>query len=174
MVSAVHFAFKVTNNDAEYEALIAGMKLALEMKVQHLRARSDSMLVVYQISGGWQAMGPKTELYSKYVREMIRKFVEVKMEKIPRNENMEANALAKFSSQRDAQMLGAIPLKIQERASIFEVEVMQIEEEGVTTWMTPIWDYIKEGKLPEDKSEARKLKYKAARYVEYDENLYRR
>ena len=31
--------------------------------------------------------------------------------------------------------------------------------------MTPIWDYIKEGKLPEDKSEARKLKYKAARYV---------
>ena len=174
LVSAIHFAFKVTNNDAEYEALIAGMKLALEMKVRHLRARSDSMLVVYQISGGWQAMGPKTELYSKYVREMIRKFVEVKMEKISRNENMEADALAKFASQRDAQMLGAIPLEIQERASIFEVEIMQIEEEGVTTWMTPIWDYIKEGKLPEDKSEARKLKYKAARYVEYDGNLYRR
>ena len=54
------------------------------------------------------------------------------------------------------------------------MEIMQIEEEVVTTWMTPIWDYIKEGKLPEDKSEARKLKYKAARYVEYDGNLYRR
>ena len=33
LVSAIHFAFKVTNNDAEYEALIAGMKLDLEMKV---------------------------------------------------------------------------------------------------------------------------------------------
>ena len=63
---------------------------------------------------------------------------------------------------------------MQERASIFEVEIMQIEEERLTTWMTPIWDYIKEGKLPEEKSEARKLKYKAARYVEYDGNLYRR
>ena len=94
--------------------------------------------------------------------------------KILRNENIEADALAKFGSQRDAQMLGAIPLEIQERASIFEVEIMQIEEEVVTTWMTPIWDYIKEGKFPEDKFEAKKLKYKAARYVEYDGNLYRR
>ena len=118
VMSAIHFAFKVTNNDAEYEALIAGMKLDLKMKVRHLRARSDSMLVIYQINEGWQAMGPKTELYSKYVREMIRKFVEVKVEKILRNENMEADALAKFASQRNAQMLGAIPLEIQERASV--------------------------------------------------------
>ena len=66
------------------------------------------MLVVYQISGGWQAMGPKKKLYSKFVREMIRKFVELKMEKILRNENMEADALAKFASQRDTQMLGTI------------------------------------------------------------------
>ena len=51
LVSTIHFAFKFTNNDVEYEALIAGMKLALEMKVRHLRARSDSILVVYQASG---------------------------------------------------------------------------------------------------------------------------
>ena len=87
---------------------------------------------------------------------------------------MELDILAKFASQRDAQMLGAIPLEIQERASIFEVEVVQIEEEMVTIWMTPIWDYIKEGKFPQDKSEAKKLKFKAVRYVEYDGNFYRR
>ena len=65
VISAIHFAFKVTNNDVEYEALIAGMKLSLEMKVRHLRAQSDSMLVVYQINGGWQAMGPKTGVIFK-------------------------------------------------------------------------------------------------------------
>ena len=40
--------------------------------------------------------------------------------------------------------------------------------------MTPIWNFIREGKLPEDKAEARKLKYKAVRYVDYDGKLYKR
>lgn len=49
--SAIHFAFEVTNNDAEYEALIIGMKLALEMKVDNISVHSDSMLVVSQVNG---------------------------------------------------------------------------------------------------------------------------
>lgn len=40
--------------------------------------------------------------------------------------------------------------------------------------MTPIWEYVKNGALPQDKNEARKIKYQAARYVIYDEVLYRR
>ncbi|KAK1399685.1 hypothetical protein POM88_009548 [Heracleum sosnowskyi] len=63
--SSIHFAFYATNNDAEYEALIAGLKLALEMKVENLTVFSDSMLVVWHIRGGFQARGPRTDLYMR-------------------------------------------------------------------------------------------------------------
>ncbi|KAL8123261.1 hypothetical protein AgCh_011292 [Apium graveolens] len=41
-------------------------------------------------------------------------------------------------------------------------------------WMTSIWKYIKEGTHPEDKAEARRLRYQAARYVDYEGALCRR
>lgn len=50
--------------------------------------------------------------------------------------------------------------------------MVEIAEEK--TWKTPIWEYIQKGILPEDKSEARKIKYKAARYTAYEGSLYRR
>ena len=50
--SAIHFSFRATNNDAEYEALINGLQLALEMKVENLNVFSDSSLVVFQVNGG--------------------------------------------------------------------------------------------------------------------------
>ena len=52
--SAIHFSFKAINNDAEYEALINGLQLALEMKVEKLNMFSDSSLVVFQVNGGYQ------------------------------------------------------------------------------------------------------------------------
>ncbi|XP_074364540.1 uncharacterized protein LOC141705524 [Apium graveolens] len=64
---ATHLAFHATNNDAEYEALINGLKLALELKVENLNVFNDSMIVVYQINGGYQAKGPRTELYLKRI-----------------------------------------------------------------------------------------------------------
>ncbi|XP_074373631.1 uncharacterized protein LOC141713979 [Apium graveolens] len=46
LMSAIHFKFYATNNDAEYEALINGLKITLEMGVRNLIARSNSELVV--------------------------------------------------------------------------------------------------------------------------------
>ena len=55
--------------------------------------------------------------------------------------------------------------------SIDLLEIQQIEEKG--NWMTPIIVYLKDGRLPEDKDEARKLRIKAAKYVLIDEVLYK-
>ncbi|KAL8148101.1 hypothetical protein AgCh_005444 [Apium graveolens] len=73
---ATHLAFHATNNDAVYEALINGLKLALEMKVENLNMFSDSLIVVYQINGGYQAKGPRTELYLKCAQRIIAKLSE--------------------------------------------------------------------------------------------------
>ena len=96
--SSIHFDFKATNNDAEYEALIAGLKLALEMKVENMTVYSNLMLVVWQIRGGFQARGPRTDLYMRYAQELIGKFKEIKLEQIPRDENADADALGKLGS----------------------------------------------------------------------------
>ncbi|XP_074337466.1 uncharacterized protein LOC141674659 [Apium graveolens] len=68
LMSAIHFKFYATNNDAEYEALINSLKLALEVGAVNLIVRSDSELVVNQVNGGFQAWGPRTELYMRCVQ----------------------------------------------------------------------------------------------------------
>ncbi|XP_074351888.1 uncharacterized protein LOC141691041 [Apium graveolens] len=171
---ATHLAFHATNNDAEYEALINGLKLALEMKVENLSVFSDSMIVVYQINGGYQAKGPRTELYLKCAQRIIARFNEVRLELIPRGQNEGADELAKLGSRRESTLLGTVPLDIQRQPSVPEHEVGSLSNELGPTWMTSILAYIREGSLPDEKNEARRIKYKAARYVIYDGILYRR
>ena len=52
---SLRFAFKASNNQAEYEALIAGILLAKEMGARVLMAKSDSLLVTGQVIGELQA-----------------------------------------------------------------------------------------------------------------------
>jgi len=55
---ALRFAFKASNNQAEYEALIAGMLLAKEMGAQSLVVKSDSQLITGQVIGEYQEKDP--------------------------------------------------------------------------------------------------------------------
>ena len=64
---ALRFAFKANNNQADYEALIAGMLLAKEMGAQSLLAKSDSLLVTGQVTREYQAKDPQMAAYLGYV-----------------------------------------------------------------------------------------------------------
>ncbi|XP_074374111.1 uncharacterized protein LOC141714493 [Apium graveolens] len=112
LMSAIHFKFYATNNDAEYEALINGLKLALEVGAVNLIVRSDSELVVNQVNGGFQARGPRTELYMRCAKHLLEKISNARLESVPREENSNADALAKMGSQMDSVQLGQIPLGI--------------------------------------------------------------
>ncbi|GJW12699.1 reverse transcriptase domain-containing protein [Tanacetum coccineum] len=52
---AVRFEFKTTNNEAKYEALLAGLRLAKEMRVQELTIFVDSQLVANLVNGLFEA-----------------------------------------------------------------------------------------------------------------------
>ena len=60
---ALRFRFKASNNEAKYEALIAGLKLAKEMQVELLDIYCDSQLVVCQVTNEYQARGEKMAAY---------------------------------------------------------------------------------------------------------------
>ena len=60
---ALRFSFKTSNNQAEYEALIAGLQIAKDLKVEKLRAFSDSLLVVGQMKGEFEDKYPVMAKY---------------------------------------------------------------------------------------------------------------
>ncbi|XP_074343047.1 uncharacterized protein LOC141680837 [Apium graveolens] len=124
LMSIIHFKLYATNNDAEYEVLINGLKIALEMGVRNLIARSDSELVVNQVNGGFQARGPRIKLYFRYTQRLIGMFKEVRLECVPLEKNSNADALANMGSQQEAVLSGSITPEIQEIPSIPEIEIM--------------------------------------------------
>ena len=71
----LRFGFRASNNEAEYEAVIAGLYLVHSMEVDQLEVCSDSQLVAKQIEDSYEARGEKMILYLKKVRELLKKFV---------------------------------------------------------------------------------------------------
>ena len=71
---AVRFWFKATNNQAEYEALLAGLRLAKDISSRHLVVYSDSQLVVSQVNSEFQAKGEKMASYLEKVKEVLNQF----------------------------------------------------------------------------------------------------
>ncbi|XP_057756348.1 uncharacterized protein LOC130975594 [Arachis stenosperma] len=68
---SVRFEFPVSNNQAEYEALIGGLALAAEVGARRLEVCSDSQVVTSQVNGSYQAKDP---LLQKYLEKVITRF----------------------------------------------------------------------------------------------------
>ena len=98
--------------------------------------------------------------YLSRVKHLIKKFKEANFLQISREENMEANALAK-----EALVHGSMDEfdEVQYMSSIDLPKVQQIE--GEENWMTPLVAYLKDGRLLEKRDEARKLRIRSAKYV---------
>ncbi|XP_064987655.1 uncharacterized protein LOC135626355 [Musa acuminata AAA Group] len=74
---SLRFGFKATNNEAEYEALLAGLRLALEMQVAAIHVLTDSQLVAEQLNGGYGAQDPTMAKYLARVEELPARAIEV-------------------------------------------------------------------------------------------------
>ncbi|XP_052292047.1 uncharacterized protein LOC127900835 [Citrus sinensis] len=170
---AVKLEFAATNNQAEYEALIAGLELAKAVRADKVKIRTDSQLVANYISERFQPREEKMEQYLKIVRRMMGKFEAVEVIQIPREQNSRADILAKMAAVADPKMPKSIPLEVKSSPSIEQnLGVLQIEQK--CTWMDPITSYLRDGVLPPDKLRARKIRAQASRYTMIDGVLYRR
>ncbi|XP_022024794.1 uncharacterized protein LOC110925130 [Helianthus annuus] len=93
---AIRLDFKSINNEAEYEAFLAGLRLALKMGAKNLEAHVDSKLVAEQVNGHYDAKGEAMALYLEQARMLISQFQTFKIVHINISENKHADALSKL------------------------------------------------------------------------------
>ena len=98
----------------------------------------------------------------------------VQVRHIPRAENSQAYALAKLatSSQEDLGRTTPVEYLAEPSIDLCDVEVAPVESEP--SWMEPIWDYIIDGRLPDDPKEAAKIRTRSARYTNHKGSLDKR
>ncbi|XP_076905550.1 uncharacterized protein LOC143561317 [Bidens hawaiensis] len=162
-----------TNNEEEYEAFLAGLRIAKKLGVKHLEARVDSMLIAGQINGTYEAKNDVMASYVSQAKDLMLQFSSCKEFHIKRSENKSADAFSKQASTNFKHFAKDICIEILDRPSVPQHHVLVIQT-GVESWMTPITTYFSSGALPEGKSAARKIKHKAMNYQIHDGVLYRR
>jgi ribonuclease HI len=169
---SLRFAFKASNNQAEYEALIAGMKLAKDMEVADLRAKSDSQLVTNQVSGEYQTKDPQLIRYLEKVRSLASQFKHFELVYVPREQNARADLLSKLASTKKPGNNRTVIQETISKPSAERTEALIVIEGS--DWRYPIIKYLREEILPEEKEEATRLKKTALHYAMKGDKLYKR
>ena len=94
--------YKDSNNAAESEALLHGLRMSVSMGIQRLEVRRDSNLAIYQINGDFDAKDPKMAAYRNAVLKMLARFEGLEFHHVARNNNQAADMLARIGAKRDA------------------------------------------------------------------------
>lgn len=84
----------VTNNVAEYKALIAGLEMALARGVSDVAIHMDSKLVLEQLQGNWKIKNDTLRALAVEARRLANRFDNVTFTLVPREHNADADALA--------------------------------------------------------------------------------
>jgi ribonuclease HI len=96
------FIGKATNNEAEYHALIDGLKAVAEWKPDRLEVYLDSKLVVEQVKGKYRVKKPHLAPLHREATELLKQFGEFSIENVERESNRGADKLANMAL--DAQV----------------------------------------------------------------------
>nr|GFB17578.1 reverse transcriptase domain-containing protein [Tanacetum cinerariifolium] len=162
---ALRFGFNATNNEAEYEALIAGLRIASQMGIQNLQANVDSKLVANMVNGIYIAKESSMIKYLEKVKNLANTFKGFSIKQIPIGENKKADSLRKITSTSFAHLSKQVLVEELMEKEIDEKEILAIVKEEGHTWMTLVYEYLTKGVLLDEKKKARTLRRKARRYA---------
>ncbi|GJT19687.1 reverse transcriptase domain-containing protein [Tanacetum coccineum] len=171
---ALRFQFETTNNEAEYEALIAGLRIAEKMGVKNLEVNVDSKLVANQVNGTYIAKETDMVKYLEKVKALTNTFRAFSIKQVPRSKNKKADALSKMASTSFAHLSKQVLVEELKEKSVNEKEVLAVVEEEGDTWMTPIHEYLTDETLPAERKKARAIKRKSQRFAIINGILYKK
>ena len=92
----------MSNNVAEYAALIAGLQALIDRQRTDCRVvvQGDSMLVIKQMQGEWRVRAPHISLLHDRAQELAGRFRAIEFRWVPREENLDADELSRRAYQR--------------------------------------------------------------------------
>lgn len=95
---SVCLRFKVSNNEAEYKAVLYGLQTARAVGPTRVRICSDSQLVTSQIQGSFAIKDDHMPKYAAAYKQINSRFSKVQIQRIPREENVQADELAQLAT----------------------------------------------------------------------------
>jgi ribonuclease HI len=192
---------KVSNNIAEYEGLLAGLRAANALGIKRLIVKGDSQLVVNFSNKSYSLKDEHMAAYLEEHRKTEKRFQGLELKQIPWVENVKADEIAKRASHRLAQPAGvfeehlfkpsasplttgsdlplALPLPPEQGApdcrppSGDRILLALARQEGVD-WILELKAFLVNGKLPEDESKAKRIVRQASGYCVKYGDLYQR
>ncbi|XP_015965613.1 uncharacterized protein LOC107489376 [Arachis duranensis] len=166
---SIRFKFPVSNNQAEYEALIGGLALATEVGATRLEICSDSQVVTSQVNGSYQARDSLLQKYLEKVKDLSQKFEEVTIHHVPRERNTRADLLSKLASTKPGEGNRSLIQGMTREPAI----TLHLSRLG-PSWLDPITSFLENGKLPDDEKDATKLRREAAKYAIIQGQLFKK
>ncbi|XP_058223229.1 uncharacterized protein LOC131332938 [Rhododendron vialii] len=171
--SVVSIGYTAMNNETEYEALIAGLQLALRLDADSVHVFCDSQLIVGHLNDDYQAKDQRMNAYVSHVLALFGRFGRVEVEWIAREHNAHADALAGLASVYKTSGSRTITFDEVPKPS-FEKPCEQVM--AITlgpSQLDPVVAYLKNQVLPTSKREAYKLRCRAANFfLNPNDNLY--
>jgi ribonuclease HI len=92
----------MTNNTAEYEAFLAGLRIAKDMGAKRVKICTDSQCVASQVTNEYQVQEEHLQEYVQLVQTKMKKFDYVDVVHVPREQNARADILSKLASMQTA------------------------------------------------------------------------
>ena len=181
------YAFTLTENCsknvAEYQALMMGLEMAIELKITRLKVFGDSKLIIHQLLALYEVRKPELLPYVNHAKKFLEWFDDVSLEHVPRKENRQADALANLASALISSneeitvslckrwVLSSITLNKDEDIEANVVSILKIDEED---WCQPLIDYLQHGKLPSDLKQKAEVKRQTPHFIYFKDTFYKR
>ncbi|XP_074559143.1 uncharacterized protein LOC141815080 [Curcuma longa] len=167
---SIRLSFRASNNEAEYEAVLAGLQAAKRMGSTKVQLYSDSQLVAQQTDGSYEARNDRMRKYTEAFAQLKAEFKEVSLLKIPRTENTKADGLARLASSMTEWTEEGPITQVAFVAQIDQAEATPQPED----WRSTLITFLQTGITPPDPSSAKVLRRRAARFTLIGDQLYRR
>nr|GEX21588.1 reverse transcriptase domain-containing protein [Tanacetum cinerariifolium] len=162
---ALRLTFLSTKNKAEYEALVAWLRIARQMNISNIEVKVDSKLVASLINESYEASKDIVIKYLAKAKEYASRFKSFSIENISRNMNHKADVLSKLALVAFNHLTKEVLVEVLNKLSTEGQEIHTIVEKEGANWMTPVKRCLEEGIWPKDRNEARCLRAKIGQYA---------
>ena len=136
----VQLKFLATNNEAEYEGILIGLRIGKALGAKNLFIQNDSKLIIGQIKEEYEAKEERMQKYLRLTRCLTQEFNRVEFTQIPRSQNMVADKVTKKASSEEGSTRSQLDMEVQKRPSIEKVPTFAIQ--SIDSWITPIISFL--------------------------------